>query len=127
MIQMMLGALLFALDTLAYQKFQRQSTFRWPKQNLVGRLPTSQYTGPGRDTISLSGVIYPHYRGSLAALDALALQADDPLPLVDGLGIWYGYWVVDRISSDRSIFSFCGSPRKVEFTISISRFGEKKE
>lgn len=124
-VMMMLGGLKFSVNTAAYQSFRRTSEFRWPAQERIGARPALQWVGPGRDTIELAGVIYPHYKGSLSYLDALALQSGTgvPLPLVCGLGYWYGFWCLERLSSDRSYFAAGGSPMKVEFRITISRFG----
>lgn len=50
------------LGTAAYQDFARTARYRWVANNGVGREPSQQYLGPGKQTVRLSGVIYPHYK-----------------------------------------------------------------
>jgi phage protein U len=124
-----LGSFQFGLDTAAFKELQRSSNFRWEAKNRIGRQPAQQNTGRGADTITLSGVIYPHFRGGLAQMDQLRQQArtGDPLPLVyafESVGQFCGLWCVSSIEETRTVFFENGAPRKIEFRLSLVEYGE---
>jgi phage protein U len=58
-IMMQLGAFKFSLNTAAYQSLSHSTGYRWQGQERFGQLPAQQYTGPGEDSVTLSGDIYP--------------------------------------------------------------------
>ncbi|MCL6285588.1 phage tail protein, partial [Ruegeria sp. 2012CJ41-6] len=64
-VMMMLGAYPFMLDTAAYQRLSRVSSYRWKQQDRIGRKPAQHYVGPGADRITLRGEILPHWKGGL--------------------------------------------------------------
>ena len=70
-----LGSYRFSIDTSAYQELLRTTSYRWARQPRLGRLPARQFVGPDGETITLNGVIYPHYKGGLGQLDALREEA----------------------------------------------------
>ncbi|ETX03575.1 MAG: tail protein (plasmid) [Candidatus Entotheonella factor] len=121
-----LGDFRFAVDTAAYQTLQRTSAYRWPGQERLAREPALQFTGPGTETLTLDGVIYPAFRGGLGQLDAMREMAarGEPLLLVDGLGQVRGQWVITQIEESQSHFLPKGIPRKMTFTLSLQRYGE---
>lgn len=125
----MLGGFRFGIETAAFQKLQRSSAARWQALNRIGRRPAMQNTGRDADKISLSGVIYPHYKGGLGQMSALRamLNAGTPVPLVyafDRVGQYCGLWCVTSISEDRTVFFDNGTPRKIEFSIDLQEYGE---
>jgi len=88
MSQMMaLGLFVFSLSTAAYQQLQRQRAWQHASHSRVGLRAAYQYTGPGEESISLSGLIAPDVTGTPASLQELQTLADagQPLPLVDGV------------------------------------------
>ena len=124
-----LGAFEFGIDTAAFQSLQRQSAYQWKDQPRIGRKPAQQLTGVAADTISLSGVIYPHYRGGLSQVAQLREQAalGLPLPLIycDELaGQYLGLWCITEVGETRTVFFEDGSPRKIEFSLSLVEYGE---
>ena len=124
-----LGSFTFGIDTAAFQELQRSSTYKWQAQDRIGRKPAQQNTGQGSDTITLSGVIYPHYRGGLGQIDALRSQAsqDEPMPLIyafESVGQYCGLWCVTGIEETRTVFFEDGTPRKIEFRLSLVEYGE---
>lgn len=125
-IMMQLGLFPFSINTAAYQELTRSSNFRWPAQDLFGKTPTRQFTGPGEDSMTLQGVIYPEFRGGHAQLDALRLLAKngEPMILVTGLGEVLGRWVIEKIDEQQSVFAKFGIPRKQGFTVSLQYFDE---
>ncbi|MFC7332735.1 phage tail protein [Rhodocista pekingensis] len=125
-IMMGLGTYRFGIGTAAYQTLERATAYRWAAQDRLGRLPARQFLGPGEDGITLSGVIYPHYRGGLRQLDRLRQEAGrgEPLDLVDGYGRVWGAWVVLAVRETQSALLANGAPLKVEFQVELAAYGE---
>lgn len=121
---MQLGAYQFSIDTAAYQELQRSTQYRWAAQARVGAADALQFTGFGADTITLNGVIYPHFKGGLDQLTRLRAQASVgiPLPLVAGTGRILGAWVVETITEGQRVFAAQGAPLRQDFTLSIRRY-----
>lgn len=122
-----LGDYRFSLDTAAYQELRRSLEYRWSKQERLGRRPAWQYLGSGEESIELTGVIYPEYRGGLEQVARLEAEAGrgQPLILNDENGKVWGKWVVLRLEETRSLFGAGGAPRKIEFTLELRRYGEE--
>ncbi|MGI0119888.1 phage tail protein [Zooshikella sp. RANM57] len=55
----------FSRDTAAYQSSQQTHHYRWNQQERILNTPAYQYIGPGRQSLTLNGVIYPYYLGGL--------------------------------------------------------------
>jgi len=125
-IMMVLGAYVFSVDTAAYQTLSRVSSYRWPKQNRLARAPALQFTGPDADTIQVRGTIYPQYRGGLGQIDAMRAEAGQgiPLLLVDGLGHIHGDWAITRIEENERRHFRHGAPKKIDFSVSLTAYGE---
>ena len=125
-VMWMLGEFMFSRDTAAPQSLRRNTSYSWASQDRFGRDPALQYTGPGKDTIDLDGVIYPQYKGGLGQLDGIRELAGKGKPqlLVDGRGMVYGKWSILGVEETGSVFLSNGTPRKVEFRLSLQRFGE---
>ena len=121
-----LGAYTFSIDSAAYQTLSRTTEYRWRAQPRVGRLPAQQFIGPGEETLSLEGVIYPHFKGGLGQLDAMRAEAGkgEPLMLVDGTGRIWQQWVINQVEETHKILFEDGTPRQMEFRLQLSRYGE---
>ncbi|CAE6737438.1 phage tail protein [Xanthomonas arboricola] len=122
-MMMSYGTFVFALDSAAYLQLQRQMSWRHATSERVGARAASQFLGPGDETIELSGLIAPDLtgsRGSLTTLRRLA-AAGEPLPLVDGTGWVYGPYVLLSVNETASLFFPDGTPRRVEFQLSLRR------
>ncbi len=116
----------FSLATAAYQSLRRTAAWRWQKQERISRVPALQFLGSGEQSIELSGVIYPYHAGGLGQVDLIRTEADkgEPLPLTDGLGNYWGKWVITRVEETQKFFFANGSPRKIEFKLSLKKYGE---
>ncbi len=123
---MTLGDYRFSVDTAAYQQLQRTTEYRWSQQDRIGRNPSQQYIGPGTDTINLSGVIYPRYRGGLGQIELMKKEAakGESLLLTDGLGVVHGDWVIKQISETNTNFIEGGVALKTEFSLQLLAYGE---
>lgn len=118
-----LGMFVFSLSTLAYQELQRQTNWRHASNSRVGAPPALQFVGRGDDTITLPGIILPELAGSVLSLDALRLMANTgkAWPMVEGTGRIYGLWVIESLSETRTVFFRDGTPRRIEFTLTLKR------
>lgn len=118
-----LGMFVFSLSTAAYQELQRQTDWRHASNSRVGAAPARQFVGRGDDSITLPGIIFPELAGSALSLDALRLMANTgkAWPMVEGSGRIYGLWVIESLSETKTIFFSNGTPRRIEFTLSLKR------
>lgn len=123
-VMLQLGEYQFGVETAAYQSLQHAAEWRWPSQDRYGLGPVLQYTGPGPETVTLPGVIYPEWRGGLEQLNDMREMAakGEPQQLVDGNGNVLGYWAIEKIDETQTVFADAGVPRKQEFTVSLRRY-----
>ncbi|MBX3457037.1 MAG: phage tail protein [Candidatus Paracaedibacteraceae bacterium] len=122
-----LGPYRFSLNTSAYQSLKRSSEYRWPSIERIGKEPLLQAIGAGSDRIDLDGVIYPHFRGGLGQINAMrdSAQRQEPLMLINGQGNVLGRFVITQIEESQNTFLADGAPRKIEFRLSLERYGEE--
>jgi uncharacterized protein len=123
---MQIGDYPFSIDTAAYDSMERSATWRWSAQDRLGRMPARQYNGPDSDTISLSGMILPAWRGGTGQIDDMRAEANKgtPLILVDGKGYIWGRYVIESIKETQTLFTSNGVGRKVMFDMSLSQYGD---
>jgi phage protein U len=123
-----LGMFVFSLSTAAYQALQRQTEWRHTSSNRVGVAPARQFLGRGDDSITLPGVILPELAGSALSLDALRLMANTgkAWPMVEGTGRIYGLWIIESLSETKTLFFRDGTPRRIEFTVSLKRIDDDR-
>lgn len=128
-MMMILGIYRFAVGSAAYQHLKRQSEYRWSEVGRIGADPALQFTGFGTEIIDLEGVIYPHFKGGLRQLALMRAEAGlgKPLFLISGNGTAFGRWCISKITEDQSVFLKDGAPLKIEFSISLKRYGEDKK
>lgn len=117
------GQFAFGMDTLAYQTFERQTSWRHPTSSRVGVRPATQFLGPDADTIELSGLLVPEFAGNRMTLEELRAMGDagGAWPLVGGDGAVFGQFVLERVREGRTIFLADGTPRRIEFSLSFKR------
>ncbi|SIO25626.1 phage tail protein [Halodesulfovibrio marinisediminis] len=123
---MRLGDFVFSTKTAAFQSASRSSTYNWAEQARIGNIPCLQFTGEGTETLSLSGVIYPTFRGGLKQVDAMRELAGSgkPLCLISGMGDLKGYWCITSVKEKNSDFLQAGIPQKIEFSLELKYYGE---
>jgi phage protein U len=124
-VMMALGAFRFGMQNDAYQKLSRSAPFRWEKVMRQGRAPALQFAGPDAESITLEGIIYPHFKGGLKQVDLMRAQAGlgVPLMMVDGLGWVWKRWAITEVRDTRSYFMADGAPRKIEFSMTLQSYG----
>ena len=123
---MALGGFRFGVNRASYQTLQRTAMYRWATLDRAGRDPAAQFLGPGVETITLNGTIYPHFKGGLRQVEAMRLVArlGEPMILVDGLGFVLQRWVILRISETKGTFLRDGAPRRINFSVDLQSYGE---
>lgn len=127
-VMLQLGSYQFGTTTAAYNELTRSSEWRWEEQERFGKRAALQFTGPGADTVTLPGLIYPEWRGGFTQVDQMRALADEgqPQSLVDGNGGSLGRWVIKRVDEGQTIFASGGMPRRVEFSLELLRFPDEE-
>ncbi|MFX6133636.1 phage tail protein [Acinetobacter baumannii] len=121
-MMMIFGMFVFSIPTATYQQLQRTTSWRHVSNSRVGDMPAYQFTGKGEDVITLDGSIVPEF-GSQMSLTALRLMGDTgkSFPLIAGNGKIYGLWVLKSVNETQSYFFKDGTPRKIEFTLTLEK------
>jgi phage protein U len=125
-----LGDYRFSVDTAAYQSLQQSQTWGWVEQARVGGQPLLQLTGKALRSITMTGTIYPEYKGGFTQVSLMRKEADKGKPLtllsmsetVDGSGLIVGDFVIMSISETHRVFRKDGSPRAIEFSIELKQY-----
>lgn len=120
-----LGKYQFSMDTAAHDALSRSKAYRWASQPRLGREPASQFVGPGKESISLKGRIYPTFRGGLEQINEMRAEADkgEPLSLVDGRGNNLGQWCITSIKDTEKQFVGPAIPRCIDFSLTLEAYG----
>lgn len=120
-MMMSLGLFVFSIPTAAYQQLQRSSAAEWSENKRIGRRAASQFLGPGADTISLNGTLYPEFTGGPVNLERLRtmMNGGKAYTLMDGTGNMMGYWTIRNVNQTASVFLREGVARKIEFNLSL--------
>lgn len=118
-----LGMFVFMRQTLPYQTMQRDAEYRWPSNSRVGKRDAYQFLGVGEEKITLSGALYPELTGGKMTMNIVRLMAEEgrAWPLIDGNGLIYGMFVINNVGETGSLFFSDGSPRKIDFTMALTR------
>lgn len=125
-MMMALGFFIFSIHTLAYQSMSRSVNWRHPSNSRIGARPAYQFVGVGEESITLSGWIATELKGSSLSLTVLEKMADTgkAFTLISGMGWFYGAYVIEEITEDRTIFFSNGFPRRIDFTIKLKKVDE---
>jgi phage protein U len=121
-----LGDFEFRVDTATYQELTRVESYSWSDLERLRRRPLSHFTGVGAETITLSGVIYPHSRkAGIARVNELRELGRQGVPyeLVSGLGEVLGEWTIRSVEEKQpGPYLSDGTPLRQDFTVSLSRY-----
>ena len=121
---MSFGQFIFKTDTLTCTEIQRQRQWTYADNAVAQGRAKKQFTGAGTDSITLPGLIYhEHGFGTRFAIEELAEIASQGTEavLMDGSGFIYGVYVIDSIDETKSVLIFEGVPRKIDFSLKLSR------
>jgi len=127
-MMMLLGVYRFCIKNAAYDSFKRRTEYNWKSQERIGAEPAMQFVGDGEDTIDLAGTIYPHFKGGLRQVPLMRAEASlgKPLFLISGNGTAFGRWCIVEVSETNTYFMPDGTARKIEFSLSLKRYGENQ-
>lgn len=130
-----LGEFTFELLSLTPEKIERDTAYRWVKQEPIGAGPVFSYLGdkqaaqvPHEDKWTLTGTLYPEFSGRIDHLKKirdLAAQGK-PIRLVYAdtqIGQNLGLVIISKIKESRSVFYGDGIPRKIDFTLELEKYG----
>jgi phage protein U len=121
-----LGPVSFNL-TNDLQSISQKETSSWAKHDVIGTGPVYEDTGDGEGTLTLKGTLHPYiFRGALSALAALrALRAaKQPVTLMRGDYMPYGWYVINEISSEHNtLHPVSGVGQEVDFTAELLAVG----
>ncbi|VVE41645.1 phage tail protein [Pandoraea communis] len=122
-MMMAYGLFVFTLNTVAYQEFSRQITWRFATNQRVGLRPARQYIGPDEEPITLRGTLLPELTGGRMSLKMLELLGSQgkAWPLLEGTGNIYGMYTLESLETTSTLFFDNGAPRRIEFTASFKR------
>lgn len=125
-VMLSLGEYVFGIDTAAYESLNRVTRWRWASQERLSRSPARQYLGPGDDSITLPGVVYPQYRGGLEQLENMRVESDkgEALLLVDSRGNVRGHWCIESVEETQSVFHRDGTPKRIDFNLTLIAYGD---
>lgn len=126
---MALGLFVFSTKTAPLQQHARQTAWRVSSINRVGKRPSYQFLGPGDDTKTLSGTLYPELTGGPISLDVLRHMADTgkAWPLIEGTGKFYGNWSITSVEETATHLLQDGTAQKIEFSLSITRVDDNNQ
>lgn len=118
-----LGMFQFSISTAAYAELSHRTQARFATNDRLGARASVQYLGPGAEEVELSGAIMPPIAGALSALDDLRAMQDQGTswPLVAGTGAVLGSFVIERVENRGTLFFPDGTPRRVDFSLSLLR------
>ena len=124
-----IGSFTFSIDSAAFQQLERKTSYKWAKQERIGRNPALQFVGREAETITLQGTIYPHFRGGLGQMAQIRALAGSGMPQDFAMcdsesGTVMGRWVVESVRETRTVFFADGAPRKIDFSITLTEYGE---
>lgn len=128
-----LGGALFQIATAGLNDLERQQSFSWVSKERINRRPALEYTGRGEETITLSGVIYPHFEPygtsqvvGIRQVEKFYKMAEQGVPyeLVSGDGRAFGLFVIADVREKQAVFFDNGTFRYQEFTLSLVYYAE---
>ncbi|AGF74136.1 phage tail protein U [Bartonella australis AUST/NH1] len=120
-----LGCFIFSIETAAYQTLDMSYEVPWVEQGRLGRKTALQLPAAANVEFSLTGVIYPDFKGGYGQLEYLRHMAHGgPHILVTGQGLILGKFVILSVSETQSVFHQNGLPKKQEFTVHLKEYGE---
>lgn len=121
-----LGRFIFSIETAAYQALDMTYNIPWVEQGRLRRKAALQLPAVANAEFSLTGVVYPDFKGGYRQLEYLRQMAHEgPHILVTDQGRILGKFVILSVKEKQSFFHQNGSPKKQEFTVNLREYGEE--
>lgn len=123
-----LGLFVFNLKTAPISERARSTGWRHSRPDVLDVRAPSHFLGPGEDVITLRGDIAHDIAGAELSLDVLRKMGDtgEPYVLVYGTAQVLGMFEVDSVTENATLFFPNGKPRRVEFTVTLTRVSSEK-
>jgi phage protein U len=121
-----LGSFQFDLPNGVPQTLDYSADYRWEQQDRLLTDPAQQFVGPGSQTITLDGVLFPGFSGRQTTMEQLRSIAREgkPLMLTDGLGKVYGKWAIKSVREGKGTFAPGGGARQIDFNVQLVYYAE---
>ena len=134
--QMKLGGFEFSIQAASFEQLNYVTNYRWQPSDTSSSDKSSrmQFRGTDNRTIEIKGTIFPQLvANGLGQLDLMRKEASKGKPLTmcyiettDGyrgnVGRILGEWCITKISEDRTLFLANGTPREINFTMSLTSY-----
>ena len=124
MSMLQIGPVQFSVSGPHYDALRHSAQFMWPAQGRFGRRDALQFTGEGEESIEVTGTIYTDYFGGFSSLMRLRAMARTPQMVISGGGDVFGRFCITEVSNEQTFQDQWGRPRKVVFTLRLTRYGE---
>src|SRR5690606_29933789 len=104
-----------------FQDLERVMSWRVDTPEPIEGMGKSVVRGLESDEITLSGLVFPGFTGTLSSVQRLqdAGNAGESLLLVDGEGTLYGRWWIVSVRERKGPFMPTGVPRRIEWTLTL--------
>ena len=143
MVVMSLGPHIFYVplpdhDTPSFETMDRDATYTWIASQRLSRKPAMQFSGPGEETITINGRLFPNQFGGLSTIEGLRESASEgkvltlmryyPLGEPKGMaGVTIGRYGIKRVRTSESKIGSNNVANKIDFTIEMVEYGEDNE
>lgn len=126
LVSIALGAFRFALLRATYDQISHKLEERWEGPMRAGGGPALQWAGHGAEMLQLTGAIFPQHHGSMRFVQALRMEAEraEPILLIDGLGFYWGEWVILAVQESQRFHMRDGAPRRQTYSIDLQRYDD---
>ncbi|MEM7270749.1 MAG: phage tail protein [Pseudomonadota bacterium] len=124
LVSIALGVFRFSLLQAAYDELRHSHPQRWEGVDRAGAHPALQWAGAGQETLVLRGVIFPQHLGAIRYVQLLRAEAAraEPMLLIDGLGFFWGKWVIANVDETQRHHLADGAPRRQDYSIELLRY-----
>jgi len=124
-MQMALGPFRITLETQALEGLDDRESARIATMERAGQMPTKQFLGPGDRSIELRATIYKEVLSpsgpSQVELMRLWMRSGRKLPLIARSGHFYGFYLIEELSSEKTHVLGNGTFQKMSITITLTR------
>jgi len=121
--QMVLGNFIFGLSRqFAYSSLVRTTDGGWVDLNVLASKPKSSQTGQKLEKLTITGssmyAVAMDRLNELRTLQALRV----PLPLVDGIGSYWGLWRINSVTETQKSVIDDGTAMVVDWAIELMEY-----
>ncbi len=124
LVSLALGAVRFQLVRATYNSLTHQISERWESVDRAGAAPALHWAGHGDEVLTIKGVIYPQLLGTIRFVQLIRAEASraEPLLMIDGLGFYWGQWVILSVTEDQDHHLADGAPRRQTYQLALQRY-----